>query len=174
MLKQSSNYKIIDYTLFREKKILSVLRAKSIEDNISNGRKIFRFLLFLNEFNELNEIIKDKKMGKLLKFLKICSSICSFNYYLFDNIVWFTQIGILNKFIISNFKWKKFKDIFSLWKTIFEIIISTYVVKLKKKKEKKLADKLLHLYKTHKIKPDTRCYALMRKLILIRREIRFH
>lgn len=43
---------------YREKKVLSVTRAKSIEDNLSNGRKIFRFLLFLNEFGELNEIIK--------------------------------------------------------------------------------------------------------------------
>jgi len=110
---------------------LSVVRAKSIEDNISNGRKIFRFLLFLNEFNALNLILKNKKTGILLKVLKIMSSVCSFYYYLFDNIVWFTQIGIINKFILSNFKWKKFKDLFSLWKTILEIIISIYVVTIK-------------------------------------------
>lgn len=126
--------------------MLSVTRAKSIEDNISNGRKIFRFLLFLNEFGELNEIIKSQKMTILLKILKILSSVCSFNYYLFDNIVWFTQIGIINKFIISHFKWKKFKDIFSLWKTILEIIISIYVVQMKKRKEKKIAEQLSQLY----------------------------
>ncbi len=106
-------------------------RAKSIEDNISNGRKIFRFLLFLNEYSEMNEILKNKKHPIGLKILKFMSSICSHNYYLFDNIVWFTQIGILNKFILPKFKWKKLKDIFSLWKTIFEIIISVYLIIMK-------------------------------------------
>eukprot|EP00347_Sterkiella_histriomuscorum_P007816 403347453 len=140
--------------LVKQKKVLSVLRAKSIEDNLSNGRKIFRFLLFLNEFNELNEIIKNKKMGLGLKILKILSSICSFNYYFFDNIVWFTQIGIINKFLISHYKWKKFKDLFSLWKTILEIIISIYVVRLKKRKEQQIMEKLMKLYESQKIKPN--------------------
>lgn len=111
-------------------------RAKSIEDNISNGRKIFRFLLFLNEYSEMNEILKNQKHPIGLKILKFLSSICSHNYYLFDNIVWFTQIGIINKFILPKFKWKKLKDIFSLWKTIFEVIISVYVVLIKTRKEK--------------------------------------
>lgn len=81
-------------------------------------------------------------MTIVLKILKILSSVCSFNYYLFDNIVWFTQIGIINKFIISHFKWKKLKDMFSLWKTILEIIISIYVVHMKKRKEKKIFEQL--------------------------------
>ena len=135
--------------------MLSVVRAKSIEDNISNGRKIFRFLLFLNEFNELNLIFKNKKTGILLKVLKIMSSFCSFYYYLFDNIVWFTQIGIMNKFLISNIKWKRFKDLFSLWKTILEIIISVYVVIIKQKKEKAIAEKILEFFNNKKIKPNT-------------------
>lgn len=123
---------------FREKKVLSVVRAKSIEDSISNGRKIFRFLLFLNEYGEMNEILKKKKLPLGLKVMKFLSAVCSHNYYLFDNIVWFTQIGILNKFIISKFKWKKLKDIFSLWKTIFEVLISVWVVIRKSEKEQEL------------------------------------
>jgi hypothetical protein len=112
--------------------VLSVTRAKSIEDNISNGRKIFRFMLFLNEYSEMNEILKNKKHPIGLKFLKFMSAICSHNYYLFDNIVWFTQIGILNKFIyLPKYKWKKFKDLFSLYKTILEVIISIYLVIIK-------------------------------------------
>lgn len=158
----------------RQKKVLSVVRAKSIEDNISSGRKIFRFLLFLNEFGVLNEIIKNKKMGAMLKFLKICSCICSFNYYFFDNIVWFTQIGILNKFIISNIKWKKLKDTFSLWKTIIEIIISIYVIRLRQKREKEILEELMSHFQNQKIRPKTECYRLMRKLILIKRKLRFH
>jgi Peroxisomal biogenesis factor 11 (PEX11) len=74
----------------RSKKVLSVTRAKSIEDNISNGRKIFRFMLFLNEYSEMNDILKNQKHPIGLKILKFLSAICSHNYYLFDNIVWFT------------------------------------------------------------------------------------
>ncbi len=99
-------------------------------------------MLFLNEISELNEIIKNSKYILSLKILKIFSTLCSFNYYLFDNIVWLTQIGILNKFIMPNFKWKKLKDIFSLWKTVFEIIISSYVIILKKRKENKIMEEL--------------------------------
>ena len=66
------------------------MRAKSIEDSISNGRKIFRFLLFLNEYGEMNEILKKKKLPIGLKVMKFLSAVCSHNYYLFDNIVWFT------------------------------------------------------------------------------------
>lgn len=130
------------FILYRQKKVLSVIRAKSIEDNISNGRKIFRFLLFLNEYSEMNEILKNKKNPIGLKLLKFMSAICSHNYYFFDNIVWFTQIGILNKFILPKFKWKKFKDIFSLWKTILEVIISVYVVNIKSWKAEKLSEEL--------------------------------
>ena len=65
-----------------------MIRAKSLEDSLSSGRKIFRLLLFLNEINELNEIMKNSKMKLLLKYMKVFSSFCSFNYYLFDNIVW--------------------------------------------------------------------------------------
>jgi hypothetical protein len=78
----------------------------------------------------------------VLKVLKFLSAICSHNYYLFDNIVWFTQIGILNKLILSKYKWKKLKDTFSLWKTIFEVIISVYVVIIKTRREKELYRKL--------------------------------
>lgn len=117
--------------VYRNKELISVQRAKSIEDNISNGRKIFRLLLFLNEFTELNNILKLKKSALTYKILKVLSSVCSFNYYLFDNIVWLSTIGIVNKFILPQFKWKKLKNIFSLWKTILEVIISVYVVRVK-------------------------------------------
>lgn len=137
-----SSKSILEVHKIRDKKVQSVKRAKSIEDNISSGRKIFRFLLFLNEYSEMNEILKNQKHPILLKVLKFCSALCSHNYYLFDNIVWFTQIGILDKFIISDIKWKKLKDIFSLWKTVFEIIISIYLVIIKTIKERLLIREL--------------------------------
>lgn len=105
--------------------------------------------------------------------MKFLSAVCSHNYYLFDNIVWFTQIGILNKFIISKFKWKKLKDIFSLWKTIFEVLISVWVVVRKSEKEQELMRQLIK-YRGQMIKSNRHSYVIMRNLILIRRKIRFH
>lgn len=112
-------------------------------------------------------------MNTKLKILKIMSSICSFNYYLFDNIVWLSTIGIVNKFIISKFKWKKLKDIFSLWKTILEIIISIITVRIKQAKETKI-NEMLERFENKQIKRNNKNYLLMRKLILLRRKIRFH
>lgn len=43
--------------LVREKKIESVLKAKRMESSLSNGRKIFRLFLFLNEISELYDLI---------------------------------------------------------------------------------------------------------------------
>lgn len=85
----------------------------------------------MNEINELNNLMMEEKKNIKMKILKILSSICSFNYYLFDNIVWLSTIGIINKFILPKIKWKKLKDIFSLWKTILEVIISIYQVEIK-------------------------------------------
>ena len=150
-----------------------MVRAKSIEDSLSNGRKIFRFLLFLNEYGEINEILKNTKRPIGLKILKLLSAVCSHNYYFFDNIVWFTQIGILNKQFHSKYKWKKLKDTFSLWKTIFEVIISVYVVIIKTAKEQAIYRDLTR-EEGKKIRQNTRQYVLMRNLILIRRKIKFH
>jgi hypothetical protein len=117
--------------------------------------------------------MKNKKMKLLLKYMKVFSSFCSFNYYLFDNIVWLSQIGIFNKFIISNFKWKKLKDIFSLWKTMVEVVISIYVVRLKLRKEHELKERL-NKYLNSKVVPDSHVHALVRKLIVTRRKTKFH
>ena len=59
--------------LVKQKKEPTVVRAKLLENNISNGRKIFRLFLWLNEITLLEETIKSKKLKKEVKFLKIIS-----------------------------------------------------------------------------------------------------
>ena len=114
---------------------------KLLENNISNGRKIFRLFLWLNEITLLEEPIKSKKLKIEVKFLKIISTICSFFYYLTDNIVWLANIGYMNSKIFS-YRWKKIKDGFSLTKTILEVVISLYTVFLKKREERILRKKI--------------------------------
>jgi hypothetical protein len=72
----------------RKKQNASVNKAKKFESSISNGRKIFRLLLFLNEMAEFNELIKSKSDFNM-RFLKITSVCCSFIYpYLNKKLKW--------------------------------------------------------------------------------------
>ena len=97
--------------LVKERKNESVNKAKKFESSISNGRKIFRLLLFLNELAELNELIKVKKGETLMRVLKIISTCCSFIYYLTDNIVYLANLSFVSKTVpMSAIKWKDIKN----------------------------------------------------------------
>ena len=125
--------------LVKNKKIESVNRAKKFESQVSNGRKIFRLLLFLNEIQELVNLFTISKLEPLVRFLKIISTSCSFIYYFSDNIVWFANMGFLKREVPgSSMKWKQIKNFFSLLKTVLEIVIASYTVYLKRKEEIKL------------------------------------
>ena len=139
--------------LVRQKKEPTVLRAKKLEGNISNGRKIFRLFLWLNEITLLEEIIKNKNMPIEVKFMKTISTVCSFFYYLTDNIVWVSNMGYVDGKIF-NYKWKRIKDVFSLAKTVLEVIISIYTVILNKRKERILRKKI-YQYAENSVKHNT-------------------
>jgi hypothetical protein len=87
-------------------------------------------LLWLEEIGEIMNLIDNKKMNKILRVLKIISTICSFFYYMGDNIVWLAGLGYMSPKIF-NYKWKTIKNNFSLWKTILEVIISIFTISLK-------------------------------------------
>jgi len=157
--------------LVKQKKEPTVLRAKSLEGNISNGRKIFRLFLWLNEITLLEEIITNKKMPFEVKLMKIVSTICSFFYYLTDNIVWMSQIGYASPKVFG-YRWKKIKDAFSLAKTILEVTISSYAVILNKRKERKLR-KEIYAHAGKLVEPHTEQYVLIRNLIIFRRDAVF-
>ena len=93
------------YNLVKDRKSPSVNKAKKLESNISNGRKIFRLLLWLNEISEIENMINNKKMDRILRLLKICSLSCSFFYYIADNAVWLAGMSF-TKPTILNYKWK--------------------------------------------------------------------
>jgi hypothetical protein len=124
-------------TEVRARKNPSVNKAKKFESSISNGRKIFRLFLWLNEIAELNDLIKLQKFGVPMRILKIISTSCSFIYYLTDNIVYLANLDLCSPFVPfighQKLKWKQIKNIFSLTKTILEIIIAIYAIKLKNK-----------------------------------------
>jgi len=93
------------FEMVKQRKEPSVNRAKNLENKISNGRKIFRLLLWLNEISEIENLINNKKMNKILRILKICSTTCSFFYNIADNSVWLAGIGYMSPNILR-YKWK--------------------------------------------------------------------
>ena len=109
---------------------------------MSNGRKIFRLLLWLNEISEIHNIINSDKLTINLKILKTISACFSFIYYFTDNIVWLSKIGFLSKFVPlsksilgKELKWGKIKDQFSLAKTMLELVVYIYTHYLKEKED---------------------------------------
>ena len=124
-------------------KISTYKMAKVFESQISNGRKIFRLFLWLNEIEEIQNIIRSEKLTLNLKILKIISTICSFIYYFSDNLVWFAKIGFISKFLPfskrfygTQVKWNSIKDIFSLAKTMLELFVYIYTYILKMQEDK--------------------------------------
>lgn len=157
----------------KDKKVSSVNKAKKLESSISNGRKIFRLFLFLNESVELYELIKNSKFPLPLRILKIVSNCCSFIYYFTDNIVYLSNMGFVDVFIPrTKMKWKQIKNIFSFTKTILEIIIAIYTVYEKKKEENEISEKLKQ-FTDEILRWNSEANVLVRNLIILRREAIF-
>ena len=77
----------------------SYKKAKKFEKSISNGRKIFRLFLWINEMHEIVNINTSATLTPFLKVMKTTSCICSFIYYFSDNIIWLSKIGYTNKHV---------------------------------------------------------------------------
>ena len=150
--------------MVRHKKVESFDKARIFESNISNGRKIFRLFLWLNEINELHNICHSSKLTLNVKVLKTISSVCSFIYYFTDNIVWLSKIGFVDKFVPFSqnilgyqLKWGKIKDQFSLCKTMLELVIYIYIYKLKYFEDKDMLMKLRQ-FGSQKISRNKKCF----------------
>ena len=77
------------------KEIHSVLVAKGVVDNISSGRKVFKFLKSVDEVKRIVNIIKKGNKDKVVIILSIFARVCGFFYYLLDNLLWFVNMGML-------------------------------------------------------------------------------
>jgi len=88
---------------------------------MSNGRKIFRFLKWIENLKEIYyHIIYNSPT--LINLLKAFKSLSSFFYHLFDNILWASNLGLVSEYLIGDIKIKNIKNIFSLLRNILKII----------------------------------------------------
>lgn len=78
----------------------SVQVAERIVANISSGRKIFKFLKFLEALRKMYELKLGKKpKPKLIQVLTQASFLSAVFLYIADNIVWFANMGIIEKVV---------------------------------------------------------------------------
>ena len=75
----------------------SVLIGKKVVKNVSSGRKVFKFLKFIDEIKNIADLLAGKadKHGVVVKILGLFARLCGFFYYLLDNVVWFSNMGMI-------------------------------------------------------------------------------
>jgi len=109
----------------------SYLRCKRIQSNLSSGRKVFRLLKFSDELSSIIKYARShQKKSVFQDVLFYTSGVCSFFYYLFDNIIW-----------LSYKKYKplsRIKDLFSMARCIIETWKSLHEIANDLKKEEKI------------------------------------
>lgn len=133
--------------LVKDKKIESVMKAKGMEKSLSNGRKIFRLFLFLNEISAVHELLTKSSLVLPLRVLKVISGTCSFIYYLTDNIIWLQGLGFVGAYVPGIgggklIRWKRIKNMMSLTKTVLEIFIALYNIFEKERYENEIREDL--------------------------------
>jgi len=106
---------------------------------MSQGRKIFRFLKFLDELKTIQTFLKTTNKPFFLKVLITLRHVSSFFYYILDNTLWGVKTGVLKYFYsfitcLKRFseyiehktykKWKYKKNWFSLFRNILQLTIN--------------------------------------------------
>ena len=132
----------------------SVLIAKRIHKNISSGRKIFKFLKFIDELKNLAKEFQKQDTPPQIRLLVILSRVFGFFYYLLDNIVWFTNVGMLSRVTAYSIQWKQVKYWFTLFKNIVQILKNFIIAYSAFVKEKQLFAEL-ERFKQEKITYDS-------------------
>lgn len=104
---------------------IHLINSMQIEKSMKNGRKLMRVLMFLDDFAYIEKSWKSWKNFDFLEVLQIALNLSNIVYYLLDNLVWCSDIGIISKFVAhANIKWKDTKDLSSLARAVLGLIIS--------------------------------------------------
>jgi hypothetical protein len=134
--------------------IESVRVAKIVKKNMSSGRKVFKLLKFIDEYNSFVDLLfqdsadtenksKTKIRPGLIRVLDLLRKLCGIFYYFFDNLVWFANMGAINKDIIENkLGWRAVKDMFALLKNFCESVKSFIKLQLSIEKTASLEKKI--------------------------------
>jgi hypothetical protein len=91
-----------------------------------------------------------------------------------DNIVYLAKLEFVDLYVFgSSIKWKFVRNMFSLIKTMLQLLVAAYTIWEKKKEEKSLLEKL-QKFSQETLKWNSEANLYLRNLIILRREILFH
>lgn len=140
---------------------------KKIEKSMSNGRKIFGFLKFIEDLKKFSTYLYESSFNTL-GILKAFNCLASCFYHFLDSLVWASNVGIINPIFTGEIRWKTSKNFFSLIKTLIKFTTNLMDFKtcyyLSKMNENELHDDYDCLNKTIKSRSKLR----MKMLGLVR------
>jgi hypothetical protein len=94
---------------------------KRIEKSMSNGRKIFGFMKFIEDFKKFYSYLYDSSFD-FSTILKAITTLFSCFQHFLDNLVWASNVGMLNRIITGELGWKTFKNFFDLLKSTIKLL----------------------------------------------------
>lgn len=142
--------------------------------NISQGRKIFKFMKFLEPLRKITEESLLKK-GKpiLMRVLSVAELSLALGLYLSDNMVWFANMGLIKQRVKGRFslEWHFLKDGLALAKNCVELL--RYLFDALRNVKRQLD--ILHALSFEDDSMVSRgpTYELLRELISLRSKFRF-
>lgn len=92
---------------------------------MSRGRKIFRFLKWIEDIKGLYYYIIYKPTS-IRNLWKALMSLSALFYHFFDNLVWANNVGVMGEYFVGDIKLKNTKNTFSLLRNIIKIILDIY------------------------------------------------
>lgn len=134
-------YSNIDETkaAYNSETLIGYQIGEKIKESMSKGRKIFKFLKFLQEIKGIQKNMKKKKRFGY-KALLIAINVMNFFYYILDNILWGINVGILSNVISKHHEkiYKDYKNQFSYMKFVFKIFKNIVNLVLRQRKENEI------------------------------------
>lgn len=150
---------------------LSMRNAKNIKKAMSQGRKIFRLFLFMDEIVNADSHFQRLNRPNALIILQCINDFFSFWYYVTDNIVWFASIGLIGKYIVRlQVKWKAIKDSISLVRNVIDVVMCVVIVYRSIGEERLLRQGLRNRMHQKQLQEGSRSYETLSKVLQVRRD----
>lgn len=94
---------------------------KKMEKSISNGRKIFRFLKFIEDFKKIIKYFHSKDFNNKT-IINMIISLFSMFYHILENLELLSNLGVLKRNITDELNWREGKNFFSLLKSVVKLV----------------------------------------------------
>ena len=153
--------------------IASVAVAKKVKQNISSGRKVFKFMKSIDMYTQLIEVLgkdngpKTVFKQRMTRYLQALIKFLGIFYYLLDNIVWIANMGAIKRQIIENqLGWRQVKDMFALLKNVCESLKNLIKLDMSMNKLRQIERQIEQVDKEQRIGDSDQAGQMVFKLII--------